>query len=208
MCSYNAINGIPSCANTELLDSRVRKEWGFSGYVVSDCDAIGNLRTFQNYAADASHGAAAALHAGVDLDCGDSYDALREAQQKGLVNQSEIDAALHRLFAARLRLGMLQPAECTTYNRVPETAIATPEHRALARRAAQESIVLLHNTASCHSGATPGLRLLVPTQTRSKYWKRITTAQQSPRSHRSRASGAYSRTSPTHRVPGSLRVYQ
>ncbi|SEF77062.1 beta-glucosidase [Bryocella elongata] len=145
MCSYNAINGVPSCANTSLLRSRVRGDWGFKGYIVSDCDAVGNLSSYQHYSTNKAQAAAAALHAGVDLDCGNSYNALAEATAQGLVTQSEVDASLHRLLAARLRLGMLQPAECTAYNRIPETAVATPEHRALALRAEEESIVLLHN---------------------------------------------------------------
>jgi beta-glucosidase len=79
MCSYNAINGTPSCANDSLLQKRVRDRWGFGGYVVSDCDAVGNIADYQHFAADAAHGAADALNAGVDLDCGNSYLALKQA---------------------------------------------------------------------------------------------------------------------------------
>lgn len=145
MCSYNAINGTPSCADTDLLTHRVREQWGFAGYVVSDCDAVGNIHGYQHYAPDDAHGAADALTAGVDLDCGNSYNALTQSLAQKLVTEQQINTALHRLLLARLRLGMLQPAACTAYATIHADANDTDAHRALARKAAAESIVLLHN---------------------------------------------------------------
>jgi beta-glucosidase len=144
MCSYNAIGPVPSCAN-DLLQKRVREGWGFQGYVVSDCDAVGNLTGSHHYTADAAHGAAAALNAGTDLDCGSSYSALNEAFAQHIVAEQTIDRSLHRLLLARLRLGMLDNAACTPYNDIPPAQNDTPAHRALALRAAEESIVLLKN---------------------------------------------------------------
>ena len=148
LCSYNGIDATPACANQELLTGRVRERWGFRGYIVSDCDAVGNLSTFQHFSVDAAHGAAAALHAGVDLDCGSSYDALNQALAQGLVSQSDIDRSLHRLLLARLRLGLLgtlQNLACSPFSSIGASAVDTAEDRVLALRAASESLVLLKN---------------------------------------------------------------
>jgi beta-glucosidase len=144
MCSYNAIDDVPSCANT-LLRQRVRDTWNFKGYIVSDCDAVGNLTAYQHYTATAAAAAAAALNAGVDLDCGTSYLPLRQALAQGLVTEQTIDRSLHRLLLARIRLGMMDDAECSAYNAIAASENDTPAHRALALRAARESIVLLKN---------------------------------------------------------------
>lgn len=145
MCSYNAINGIPACANSQLLNKMMRTQWGFNGYIVSDCDAVDEITDYLHYAVDAAHGAAAALRTGVDLNCGSTYRHLNEALQEGLIDQGEINRSLHRLLLARVRLGMLAPQQCSPYNKIAADAIDTVSDRALARRAAQESMVLLEN---------------------------------------------------------------
>jgi len=145
MCSYNAIDGTPSCANSSLLQARVRDLWHFNGYVVSDCDAVGNIAEYQHFAPDAAHGAADALNAGVDLDCGSSYSALKQSFAQKLVSEETIDRSLHRLMLARLRLGIMDPQGCSPYEGLGPGALDTPQHRALALRGAEESIVLLRN---------------------------------------------------------------
>jgi beta-glucosidase len=144
MCSYNAIDGTPSCAN-RLVAETVRTAWNFKGYIVSDCDAVGNLTEYQHYTPDAAHGAAAALNAGVDLDCGNSYLPLKDALSQRLTTEETIDRALHRLLLARVRLGLLDPSGCTPYDAIGAAELDSPEHRTLARHAAEESIVLLQN---------------------------------------------------------------
>jgi beta-glucosidase len=144
MCSYNAINGVPACAN-DLLENTVRGAWGFKGYVVSDCDAIGNLTEYHHYTADAAHGAAAALNAGVDLDCGHSYLPLQDALAHNLTSEATVNRALHHLLLAKIHLGLLDPAGCSPYDSISAADNDTALHRALALRAAEESIVLLHN---------------------------------------------------------------
>lgn len=144
MCSYNAINAIPACANP-LLQDRLRNQWGFDGYVVSDCDAIDEITEYLHYTADHAHGAADALKAGVDLDCGDTYSHLNEALDQHLVSLEDVDRALHRLLLARFRLGMLQPQSCSPWSAISPTQIDTPADRELALRAAEESMVLLKN---------------------------------------------------------------
>ena len=145
MCSYNAINGTPSCANDGMLQKTVRDRWGFAGYVVSDCDAVGNLTGYQHYTVDAAHGAAAALNAGVDLDCGKTYSSLQQSFEQKLVSEATINRSLHRLLLARLQLGMMDAVGCSPYDRISLADNDTPEHRALALRAAEESMVLLRN---------------------------------------------------------------
>ena len=145
MCSYNAINGTPACANAGLIQDRMRAQWGFAGYVVSDCDAVDEITEYLHFTPDHAHGAAAALKAGVDLDCGATYRHLNEALRQQLVTEPEINRALHRLLLARFRLGMLQPASCSPYSAIGPEAVDTQEARALALRTAEESMVLLKN---------------------------------------------------------------
>ncbi len=145
MCSYNEINGTPSCANESTLKHTVREAWGFKGYVVSDCDAVGDIAEYHHFAKDDAHGAALALNAGTDLDCGNTYAALQGSLTQGLVTEATLNQALYRLLMARVRLGMLDPLGCTPYDDLSARDIGSEQHRALALRAAEESIVLLHN---------------------------------------------------------------
>ena len=163
MCSYNAINGVPSCANTGLLQQTVRDRWGFGGYVVSDCDAVGNITEYQHYTPDAAHGAAAALNAGVDLDCGNTYAALQKSFAQKLVSQETIDRSLHRLLLARLRLGMMDQAGCSPYDHLGAADNDTPQHRVLALRAAEESVVLLKNDGTLPLKPTQSIAVIGPT---------------------------------------------
>lgn len=139
MCAYNALAGTPACANGTLLQQRLRDDWGFTGFIVTDCDAIEDMTLFHKTTPDAAEASARALQAGTDLNCGKSYAALATAVARGRVTEAEIDRALQRLMAARLRLGLFQTA--------PTPPVSTPpaDARALALRAAQESIVLLKN---------------------------------------------------------------
>ncbi len=158
MCSYNALDGVPMCANAALLDTRLRKDWGFNGYVVSDCDAVGNIAAFHHYKPDDAQASVAALRAGTDLDCGHTYGSLAKAVQQGDVAESALDASLVRLFTARYRLGELGGGD--PYARLGAADIDSAAHRALALRAAQESLVLLKN-AHDTLPLRPGLRLAV-----------------------------------------------
>ena len=145
MCAYNRTNGEPCCANTHLLGDTLRGEWGFSGYVVSDCGAIDDIYKRHNFVKTAEEASALAVKRGTDLECGDSYKALVTAVKQGLISEAEIDRALKRLFEARFRLGMFDPPELVPYSKIPFSANDSPEHRQLALDAARESIVLLKN---------------------------------------------------------------
>ena len=147
MCAYNAIDGIPACANTELLQNDL-KSWGFDGYIVSDCGAINDFYSpnGHKYRPSASEASATSVKAGTDLTCGSEYGrGLPDAVKKGLIQESEIDAALVRLFTARMKLGMFDPPERVPFNKITLADNDTEEHRRVALEAARKSIVLLKN---------------------------------------------------------------
>ena len=149
MCSYNAINDVPACANRELLQNVLRRQWGFDGYVTSDCGAISDFYSAEghHYSADKAHAAAAGVLAGTDTSCGTEYSALTKAVQEGLLPESAIDTAVKRLFTARFRLGMFDPPSKIPYARIPFSEDDSPAHRALALAAARKAMVLLKNDA-------------------------------------------------------------
>jgi len=145
MCAYNRTNGEPCCANKHLLEDFLRGEWGFKGYVVSDCGAIDDIYQRHHFVKTAEEASALAVKRGTDLECGDSYKALVNAVKQGLISEAEINRALKRLFEARFRLGMFDPPEMVPYARIPFSANDSAEHRQLSLEAARESIVLLKN---------------------------------------------------------------
>jgi len=155
MCAYNALHGMPVCADKDLLTATLRDDWGLRGYVVSDCDAIDDMTQFHHYKPDDAQSSAAAIEAGTDLDCGSAYASLGEAVQKGYVKKSVLDKALVRLFAARYRLGIMGDDDNSAYARIGLDQIDSAAHRKLALQAALESIVLLknaHATLPLHAG--------------------------------------------------------
>jgi beta-glucosidase len=147
MGAYNQFRDHPACANDELYGI-LRNEWGFKGYIVSDCWAVSDFYNFQGYAKDAAEAAAQALKAGTDLECGVDYKQLMEAYSRGLIKESDIDRAVSRVMTARFRLGMFDPDTIVEYARIPYTVNCSDYNRSLARQAARESIVLLKNDDS------------------------------------------------------------
>lgn len=145
MCSYNAVDGKPACASDLLLKEHLRQAWGFSGFVVSDCDAIADVNRGHHFAADKVQASVVSLRAGTELDCGTTYGSLVTAVQKNLLGADELDRALERLFTARIRLGMFDPPSLVPYNSLSMRDVDTAASRQLALKAARESIVLLKN---------------------------------------------------------------
>lgn len=145
MGAYNRVNGESASASKRLLQDILRRDWGFDGYVVSDCDSIYDIYKFHGIVATAEEAAALGVKNGTDLNCGNTYAALPAAVRAGLVAETDIDAALRRLMLTRFRLGMFDPPERVRWTRIPYSVNQSPEHDALSRRAAQESIVLLKN---------------------------------------------------------------
>jgi len=147
MCAYNAIYGTAACANTMLLHDILRQDWGFSGFVTSDCGAVDDILTGHHNATSMAQAAAMAVKAGTDTGCdfNDEMLALPEAVKKGYIKEATVDQALERLFAARIKLGMFDPPADVPFSSIPIGDDHSPAHKALALKAAQESIVLLKN---------------------------------------------------------------
>ena len=147
MCAYNAIDGKPACANPELLTGLVRRDWGFSGYFVSDCGAIDDIASGHHFTRTNVEAVAAAVKAGTDLACDmkDEYLDIPKAVRAGLLTEAEVDAALKRVLAGRMRLGLFDPPERGAPAALRPWDYHTQAHRALALRAAEEAIVLLKN---------------------------------------------------------------
>ena len=145
MGAYNRTNGEPCCASRELLGRILRDEWGFPGCVVSDCGAIFDFHAHHTVTRTPEQSAALAVKNGCDLECGRVYPALVAAVRQGLITETQIDVALARLLRLRFRLGMFDPLDRVPYAAIPYEKVDCDEHRTLARKAAQESIVLLKN---------------------------------------------------------------
>jgi beta-glucosidase len=145
MPAYNRLDGVPCAASPALLAQTLRGSWGFRGFVVSDCGAVGDIVSGHHAADTLERAAAMALAAGTDLSCGAEFGALARARALGLVTDAAIDGAVTRLFSARFALGMFDPPALVPYAGTPMSVVESPAHRALARAAARESIVLLEN---------------------------------------------------------------
>ena len=145
MGAYSALDGVPDCANRFLLTSLLRNQWGFDGYVVSDCGAINDIYSGHHYADSIEAAAADAVKAGCDICCGDSYYALVNAGERGLITEPEIDRALFYALKTRFRLGLFDPPAMVPWSNLGLDQNDTPAHAALALKVAQESIVLLKN---------------------------------------------------------------
>jgi beta-glucosidase len=145
MGAYNRVNGESATASPRLLQDILRKEWGFAGYVVSDCGAIDDIFTRHKLVATAEEAAALGVTRGCDLECGSTYRTLGKALERGLLREGDLDVAVGRLMLARMKLGMFDPPERVRYAQIPYSVNDSPEHDRLARRVARESIVLLKN---------------------------------------------------------------
>ncbi|WP_372846388.1 glycoside hydrolase family 3 C-terminal domain-containing protein [Pontiella sp.] len=145
MGAYNRLYGEPCCTHPFLLTELLREKWGFDGHVVADCGAIRSIYAHHRIVETAEAAVARAVKAGCDLDCGVSFGSLLTARKEGLITDAEIDLALHRLLRTRFRLGLFDPPETVRWSAIAPDRNDSPEHRALALKAAQESLVLLKN---------------------------------------------------------------
>jgi beta-glucosidase len=145
MSAYNRTNGEPCSGSITLLQRILREEWGFGGYVVSDCWAIRDFHEHHHVTKTWEESAALAVKAGCDLNCGCTYEHIPGAVEQGLISEADLDICLKRLFRARMLLGMFDPPERVPFASIPYEVNDSTEHRALSLRAARESIVLLKN---------------------------------------------------------------
>ena len=158
MTAYNRFRGKPCGASDYLIDTILRGEWGYKGIITSDCGAVDDFfrEGRHGYSPDVASAAAAAVHAGVDTECGDAYFHIPEAVERGLLDEKDLDRNLIRLFAARIRLGEMD--DVSLWDDLPASIVEGPEHRALSRKMAQETMVLLQNKGGILP-LQPGLRI-------------------------------------------------
>lgn len=145
MGAYNRVYGESASGSKLLLLDVLRKDWGFKGHVVSDCGAVTDIFTGHHIAKSHAEASAIAVKNGLNLECGSSFNALKEALEQNLLTEADLDNALMPLMMTRLKLGILFPDSQCPYNNIPESVVASDAHAAIARKAAQESMVLLKN---------------------------------------------------------------
>ncbi len=169
MCAYNAINGQPACANQFLLEDQLRGKWGFKGYVVSDCGAVRDIFEGHRYEPSQAQASAISLERGMDNECIDftqkvtddhDYKPYLDAVKGGYLKESDIDRAVIRLYTARMKLGMFDPPDMVPYSKIDESELNSPAHREMARKVADEAMVLLKNDGTLPL-KTSGIKIAV-----------------------------------------------
>ena len=146
MGAYNRVNGESASASNYLLQEILRDKWGFNGYVVSDCGAINDIHANHKIVKTPEESAALGVITGCDLNCGGIYqNHLQESVALGLISEKEIDNAVYRLFLARMKLGMFDPAEIVSYAQIPFDINNSKKHDELSLKTALSSMTLLKN---------------------------------------------------------------
>ncbi len=143
MGAYNSMNDEPCSAHSYLLVDVLRKKWNFDGYVVSDCDAVGDIYKFHKFVETEAEAAAVSLKNTCDLNCGKTYELLVDAYEMDLVTEDEITAAAENLFTIRYLLGEFE--ETRPYSDIGLDRLDSKEHKALNLRTAEQCITLLDN---------------------------------------------------------------
>lgn len=147
MCAYNRLDDLPCCGSSPLLNDILRHEWGFDGYVVSDCWALVDFyQTGHHEVVETpAEAAAMAFSNGTDLNCGSVSPHLKDAVEQGLISEAQIDVAVKRLLLARFKMGQFDPDELVKYSKIPYSVVDSKPHQELALEAARKSMVLLKN---------------------------------------------------------------
>ena len=147
MCSYNAVNGVPSCANPEFLTTLLREKWGFNGYVTSDCGAVTNVMFQHNYTSSIGETINVTLSAGMDTDCGPFLNphSVNGSLKDGYVSTETVDTALRNQARVQMRLGYFDADEFQPYKKLDKSDINSARHQQLALEAARQGITLLKN---------------------------------------------------------------
>ncbi|XP_077988489.1 uncharacterized protein LOC144442990 [Glandiceps talaboti] len=152
MCSYNRINGVPACANSKLLIDILRKEWNFSGYIISDEGAIENIYQKHHYAKDALETTIDSVNAGCNLELGGgsnpTFLKISQAVKEGKISNETLMERVKPLFYTRMRLGEFDPPEMNPYKMLNLSVVLCEDHRELAIKTAMKSFVLLKNRGS------------------------------------------------------------
>ncbi len=148
MTAYNAINDVPCTLNAWLIQKVLRGDWGFQGYVVSDCGGPSLLVSHHKYVKTKEAAATLSLKAGLDLECGDDVyiQPLLNAYKQKMVSDADIDSAAYHVLRARMQLGLFDNPDHVPYNHISPSVVGSPKHKELALEAARQSIVLLKNS--------------------------------------------------------------
>ena len=159
MCAYNSIDDFPACTNKMLLKDHLRDAWGFKGFVVSDCGAIVDVNQGHKKTADITHSAVMALEAGTDLSCSiwtPGFNTLADAVRQKLVSEELVTQAAERLYTGRFQLGLFDPQGSSPLDNIRMGIDMIIPDRDQARKAAEESIVLLKNSGVLPLKSAPG----------------------------------------------------
>ncbi|NEA46634.1 glycoside hydrolase family 3 N-terminal domain-containing protein [Streptomyces sp. SID10815] len=162
MAAYNEVDGVPAAADPQLLTALLRKRWGFTGTVVADYFGVDFLHSLHRVADDPAGAGRLALAAGVDVELPTVKcygDDLVAAVRAGTVPESLVDRAARRVLLQKCELGLLD-ADWTPEPPARDIDLDPPENRAVARRLAEESVVLLTDPDGVLPLA-PGLRIAV-----------------------------------------------
>eukprot|EP01064_Diplonema_japonicum_P009910 TRINITY_DN17324_c0_g1_i1.p1 TRINITY_DN17324_c0_g1~~TRINITY_DN17324_c0_g1_i1.p1 ORF type:complete len:807 (+),score=213.88 TRINITY_DN17324_c0_g1_i1:31-2421(+) len=144
MCSYNMVNGRPTCGNPALTD--ILKGWGFDGYITSDTDSCADIWQTHHYAPDQAHATAVCLKSGTDIDSGNTYnEGIPKAMSQGLITQEDVNKALYDSYRSRFQMGMFDANVTSPYKQIPLEKIGCAEHQALSLETSRQSQVLLKN---------------------------------------------------------------
>lgn len=146
MCAYNRLDGEPCCASNKLLRQILINNWGFAGYVVSDCWAVKDFYNDHKTHPDSPSSAAEAVLHGTDLECGNDYGSLMAALERGLITSEQIDIAVRRILTIKMRLGMFDNQDEIPYSKIPISVVECDKHKAQAQLMARQSMVLLKNS--------------------------------------------------------------
>lgn len=147
MCAYQRIDGDPCCGNNRYLQQILRNEWGFNGLVVSDCGAVSDFWKpgHHEVVKDAKESSAKAVISGTDIECGSDYKNLPDAVAAGLISEEQVNMSVVRLLKARFEVGDFDSDELVSWRSIPQSVIASKEHKALALEAAEQAIVMMQN---------------------------------------------------------------
>ena len=149
MASYSALNGVPVACDFDLLTKQPRYDWGWTtAAVVGDCGAVEGVSDSHHYAPDMAHGAALALVAGVDMDCGDGFDSLHHALNLSLINEADLDVALRHSMEVQFRVGFYDAWGDGPFDSISPSVVDSEAHRKAVLDVAEQSMVLLQNNRS------------------------------------------------------------
>lgn len=173
MGAYNRFRGVSCSGHDFLLNQVLRNQWGFTGHVVSDCGAIEDIFNNHKIAKSPQEAAAIGIKGGCDMECGNYYQNLPLAVKENLLTEADVDIALKRIFTARFRMGLLDPDEQNPYSKIPYDVVCSDYNNSIARKAAQESIILLKNSNNTLPLSTSTIKKIAVLGPNAENWESL-----------------------------------